>query len=110
MGDLISAASKLGAGSIFRIGLSGLILVLFILPVQNALVPGFLKIDELGDLLAILVPEALVLGMFLTLFRNVIYRIYEGRLLWPDRLHESWTRRIQRKVEGRLAEAETLDR
>jgi hypothetical protein len=110
MGDLISAASKLGVGSIFRIGLSGLILVVLLLPVQNPLVPDFLKIDELSDILAIVIPEALILGMFLTLFRNVIYRIYEGRLLWPDRLHASRTARIQRQVEKRLSEAESLDR
>lgn len=103
MGDLFSVASKLGIASIFRIGLSGLILVLLILPVQNTLVADMLKVDELGDFLTIVVPEALIMGMFLTLFRNVIYRVYEGRLLWPARLHDSITTRMERKVKKRLA-------
>jgi hypothetical protein len=103
MGDLFSFASKLGFASIFRIGLSGLVLVLLILPVQNALVPGILKIDELGDLVTILLPEALILGLFLSLFRNVIYRVYEGRLLWPARVHDALTARLDRKVRKQLA-------
>lgn len=105
MGEIFTFASKLGVASIFRIILAGLILVLLILPVQNVLVPAILKIDELSDLVTILLPEALILGMFLSLFRNVIYRIYEGRLLWPDRLHNALTARLDRKVQARLAKA-----
>lgn len=105
MGDLFSVASKLGIASIFRIGLSGLILVLLILPVQNTLVADMLKVDELGDFLTIVVPEALIMGMLLTLFRNVIYRVYEGRLLWPARLHDSMTARMERKLQKRLAQS-----
>lgn len=108
MGDLFSVASKFGIASIFRIGLSGLILVLLILPVQNTLVPNMLKIDELSDYVTIAVPEALIMGMFLSLFRNVIYRTYEGRLLWPDRLHALMTARIERKIQKRLAETKNL--
>ena len=108
MGDLFSIASKFGVASILRIGLSGLVLVLLILPVQNALVPAMLKIDELGDFVTIFLPEALILGLFLTLFRNVIYRVYEGRLLWPAEWHETLTKRLDRKVQMRLAETKSL--
>lgn len=103
MGDIFSFASKLGVASIFRIILAGLILVLLILPVQNALVPAMLKIDELSDLVTILLPEALMLGMFLSLFRNVIYRVYEGRMLWPAWLHDAMTARLDHKVQKRFA-------
>jgi hypothetical protein len=108
MGDLFSAASKLGVASIYRIGLSGLIAVLLILPLQNALVPDMLKVDELTDFITIVIPQALILGLFITSFRSVIYRIYEGRLLWPARLHDSMTNRIERKVQKRLSETKKL--
>jgi hypothetical protein len=108
MGDLFSVASKFGIASILRIGLSGLILVLLILPVQNALVPDMLKIDELSDFVTIFLPEALILGLFLTLFRNVIYRVYEGRLLWPARIHDAMTARMDRKIQRRLAQTKNL--
>jgi len=102
MGDLFSMASKFGIASILRIGLSGLILVLLILPVQNTLVTDMLKVDELGDFVTIVVPEAFIMGMFLTFFQNVIYRVYEGRLLWPGRIHDAMTARMERKVKKRL--------
>lgn len=108
MGDLFSVASKIGIGSIFRIGLSGLIFVLLIMPVQNTLVTDILKVDELGDYVTIVIPEALIMGLMLSLFRNVIYRVYEGRLLWPTRLHDALTARIEHKVQKRLAETKNL--
>jgi len=108
MGDIFSLASKIGIGSVFRIGLAGLVLVLLILPVQNAVVPDQFKIDELGKIVTILLPEAIILGLFLTLFQNPIYRIYEGRLLWPGGLHDALTKRMQKKVTKRLAIAQGL--
>lgn len=109
MGDLFSIASKFGIASIYRMGLSGLILVLLILPIQNALVADMLKVDELTDFVTIVIPEAIIFGMFITLFRNVIYRVYEGRLLWPARLHDALTARMEHKIQKRLAESRMLN-
>ena len=108
MGDLFSMASKFGIASILRIGLSGLILVLLILPVQNTLVADMLRVDELGDFVTIVVPEAFIMGMFLTFFQNVIYRVYEGRLLWPARIHDAMTVRMNSKVQRRLKKTKDL--
>lgn len=109
MGDLVSIASKWGVASIFRIVLPGLVLALLLLPLVNPLVPAMLKIDELTDLATILIPETLALGIFITLLRNVIYRIFEGRLLWPDWLHQGLTNRLQRRVEKRLSDSKELE-
>jgi hypothetical protein len=109
MGDLFSIASKFGIASIYRVGLSGLILVLLILPVQNTLVADMLKVDELTDFVTIVIPEAIIFGMFITLFRNLIYRVYEGRLLWPARLHDALTARMEEKIQKRLTESRTLN-
>lgn len=110
MSDLFSVASKWGFSAIFRIVLPGLVLSLLLLPLMNPLVPPVLKIDELPDLATLLLPEVLVLGLFLSLLRGLVYRIYEGRLLWPQWLHRRLTERLHKKARKRLSEASELDR
>jgi hypothetical protein len=110
MSDLFSMASKLGFSTIFRIVLPGLAWALLLLPIVNPLLPPMLVIDEIVDLATILLPELLVLGLFSSLLSNIIYRIYEGRLLWPQWLHIRLTRNMHKRVGKRLAETKKQDR
>jgi hypothetical protein len=109
MSDLLAITSSMGGVFLLRIMIPGLVLALLLLPVINPLVPQMLMIDELADLAIILLPEGLLLGIFVSLLRNLIYRIYEGRLLWPQWLHRTLTRRMNRRVRKRLDRAEKLD-
>ena len=109
MADLFSIASKWGFSSLYRIVLPGLVWALLLLPLANPLVPPLLRIDELADLVAVLLPEVLILGLFSILCRGIIYRIYEGRLLWPQWAHRRLTKRVNDRVRKRLAEAGKLD-
>jgi hypothetical protein len=108
--NLFSLASKVGVSYIFSIVLPGLILTLLLLPIINPLVPSIVRIDKLADLATILLPEILVIGLLISLLRNIVYRIYEGRLLWPQRLHRSFTKHIDQRVKKRLKQAGNLDK
>jgi hypothetical protein len=110
MSGLFSVASELGFSSLFRIVFPGLVWSLLLLPLVNPPISEALGIDEIVDLAAILLTEALILGVFASLTSSIVYRIYEGRLLWPQWLHQELTKSLGNLVKKRLAAAEKLDR
>ena len=106
--DLLSISSAFGIPFLIKALVPGLIFALLLLPVLNPILPSIVKIDKLSDIATILLPVALIFGLILSLSTSVIYRIYEGRLLWSKRLHEKFTNKIDKRVKEKYAEAENL--
>ncbi|MDQ1329228.1 MAG: hypothetical protein QG641_2517 [Candidatus Poribacteria bacterium] len=106
----MAVSSKLDIGFVFRIVLPGLILALLFLPILNPLAPSIIKVSKIIDIAIILIPEALIMGILLSLMRYHIYVIYEGRSsLWPKYLHDKLTNLINKKVKKALNKQAKLD-
>jgi len=103
MSSLFSIGSKFGYTFVIRVGVPGLFAALVLFSLFNPLLPEMLRIAELDDIATIGVPAAIVLGLFLSLFRSRIYQFYEGRSLWPAWLSDLCISRLEKKVEKRLA-------
>ena len=103
MSSLFSIGSKFGYTFVIRVGVPGLFAASVLFSLFNPLLPEMLRIAELDDIATIGVPAAIVLGLFLSLFRSPIYQFYEGRSPWPAWLSNLCISRLEKKVEKRLA-------
>ena len=110
MSDIISAFST--RSSVFRIVLPGAIVLFLLWPLIFPLIPASMKLEELTDvitLLALLTPLAVIAGVGLMLMRDIIYRIYEGRLLWQRKLYNLLKSRLQDQIDKKIRRVNQLD-
>ncbi len=101
----MTAPTSFGLAFFLRVALPGIAGLVLLIP----LLPTSLPLGVTGDGLTVSLGLAAVAGILLSLLDTPIYRIFEGRLLWPGPVRDWGTRRqaaIIRNLKKREVELE----
>ncbi len=92
-----------GLSFFYRVAIPGAVITAVLAPLI-AVIYGPVDLSGLSGQLGAAAIGAFI-GLIVSTLDDLIYRAYEGRLGWPDRLHTYFTRRLQRRVDGLLGAA-----
>jgi hypothetical protein len=92
----MTAPTSFGLGFFLRVAVPGVVALLLVLPLLPDSVP--IRFDTVGlTTIGVLSAGG---GLVLLLLDSVIYQVFEGRTLWPSKVRDKRTRRLQDRLNA----------